>query len=51
MNKKSYEAPKVVKVTLEIQNAVLGVCHTSITSSPFDTCKIPDVLQPCAFGT
>lgn len=30
MNKKSYEAPIVRKVNLEIKNALLSVCHSSM---------------------
>jgi len=30
MNKKSYEAPIVRKVHLEIKNALLSVCHSSM---------------------
>ena len=34
MNKKPYEAPVVIKVRLEIKNAVLAVCHSSPNLTP-----------------
>ena len=34
MNKKVYVAPKVVKVKLEIKQAVLGSCNTTTNFTP-----------------
>ena len=47
MNKKSYEAPIVKKVNLDIKNAVLAVCFSSTASDPFDECRIPDAVVVC----
>jgi len=30
MDKKTYEAPTVTKVRLEIKNSILSVCHSSM---------------------
>lgn len=34
MAKNSYEAPKVVKIKLEIKQAVLGTCNTTSNTTP-----------------
>lgn len=34
MNKRQYEAPKVVKVNLLVKTAILAVCHTSPSATP-----------------
>jgi hypothetical protein len=48
MNKKPYEAPVVKKVSLEIKNAVLGVCHTSTALDPMDgPCRL---TTACFYG-
>lgn len=44
-SKKSYEAPKVTKVHLSIENAILSVCHISPTTyrardSVFGGCNV-----------
>lgn len=36
VTKKKYEAPKVQKVQLVIENAVLGVCHASPNLTPIN---------------
>jgi len=40
MTKKTYEAPMVKKVSLDVKNAVLAVCHSS-TVLGFD--------EPCGY--
>jgi len=34
MTKKNYEAPKVVRIKLEIKQAVLGSCNTTTNNTP-----------------
>lgn len=34
MNKRQYEAPKIVKVKLLVKTAILAVCHTSPSAVP-----------------
>lgn len=34
MNKKSYQAPTITKVRLEVKNAILAVCHSSPNVTP-----------------
>jgi hypothetical protein len=34
--KKPYEAPMVTRVSLDIKNAVLSVCHSSMIMDPMD---------------
>lgn len=36
MNKKSYQAPTITKVRLEVKNAILAVCHSSPNITPRD---------------
>lgn len=45
MNKRQYEAPKVVKVNLLVKTAILAVCHTSPSTTP----RIPEAPggTPC----
>lgn len=45
MNKKTYEAPKVRKVRLEVRNAVLAICHSSPNLTPRD-----DPFPNCALN-
>lgn len=39
MNKKAYEAPVVIKVSLEVKNSVLAVCRSSTVVDAGDTCR------------
>jgi len=51
MNKKPYKAPVVKKVHLEIKNAVLSVCNSSMISDPISEelgCRITGCFTPSA---
>lgn len=50
MNKKPYEAPVVKKVSLEIQNAVLGLCFSSTVADPSDTCRVAECYLGAPLG-
>jgi hypothetical protein len=39
MNKKPYEAPTVIKVSLQIKNAILSACLISGSATPFGDCQ------------
>ena len=49
MNKKPYKAPVVKKVHLEIKNAVLSICHSSLVADPLGAeggCRITVCYNP-----
>ncbi len=46
-NNKTYEAPVVKRVRLEIKNAVLATCHTSYDATPRSVgSPVPCYLDP-----
>ena len=47
MEKKTYVAPLVTKVSLDIMNSVLAVCRSSTIADPLDYCREPSA---CAFN-
>lgn len=50
MNKKTYEPPIIKKVHLEIKNAILSVCHSSMINDSADIAPGCRVNNTCALG-
>jgi len=51
MNKKPYKAPVVKKVHLEIKNAVLSICHSSLVADPLGDvgCRSTGCFNPLLY--
>lgn len=50
MNKKIYEPPVIKKVKLEVKNAVLSVCHSSMVGDDRDAIGGCRVTAACVSG-
>ena len=51
MNKKTYTAPVIKKIHLEIKNAVLSVCHSSMVGDDKDAAGGCRVSTACIYGS